>query len=261
MREELEMVYQATLEAMQRGEPAAVATVIAKEGAGPREIGAKMLILADGRTVGTIGGGAAEAQVITEAKEAMAEGSSREVICAGESQPGTDHSACSEGVRLFIEVIPARSTILIIGAGHVGQAVAEMGTSLGYRTVVLDQRQELLAQDLFPATTTQILGDPAELLSSLSVDNSTYVVIVTPHNSPDEFILAALNELPVAYIGLMGSQRRTAATFERASEIGLSAAFLERVHTPIGLDIGAETPREIAVSILGEIISLRQGKD
>ena len=261
MSEELEQVYQAVLEAIQRGESAAVATVIATEGSGPRDVGAKILILADGRTVGTIGGGDAEAWVIAEAREAIVEGRSCEVTYDGESRPGADPSTCSNGVRLFVEVVPATPTVLIIGAGHVGQAVAELGTFLGYRTTVLDHRPELLTQDRFPQTTTKICGDPVELLTSLSPGDSTYIVIVTPHSSPDERILAALAGAPVAYIGLMGSQRRTLATFKRAAELDLPATFLQRIHTPVGLDIGAETPREIAASILGEIITVRRGKD
>jgi xanthine dehydrogenase accessory factor len=261
MSNELELVFKAAMEAIQRGESAAIATVIATEGSGPRDVGAKMLVFADGRTVGTIGGGAAEAQVIVEAKEAMTAGVSREVTYTGEINPGADSGTCSEGMRLFVEVIPARPTILIIGAGHVGQAVAEMGSYLGYRTTVIDHRHELLAQDRFPEATTKVCADPTDLLPSLSAGEDTYVVIVTPHSNPDELILAALKDLPVAYVGLMGSKRRTATTFERATELGLSAAFLERIHTPIGLDIGAEKPREIAVSILGEILSVRQGKD
>ena len=255
MVEELERVYEAILEALREGRPAAVVTVTRVGGSTPRGVGAKMLVLDDGSTVGTVGGGEVEARAIEEARAAIAEGRCREVI----HRPAGD-DVCGEEMHLFIEVLPPRPLLLIVGGGHVGQAVAELGALLGYRVAVVDERPEMVTPERFPQAQVRLAGDLAEQVARLPLDERTCVVIVTPHHTRDERVLAVLAERPVAYVGLMGSRRRTERTFQRAREAGVPESFLERVHTPIGLDIGAETPREIGVSILAEIIGAQRGK-
>jgi xanthine dehydrogenase accessory factor len=236
-----------------------VVTVIEARGSTPRGVGAKAVIFADGRIVGTVGGGDVEARAVEEAMGAMAEGSPREVI----HQPGdvAQESMCGEGMRLLIEPLPARPILVIVGAGHVGQAVAELGAFLGYRVRVVDERPDLLTPDRLPDAEALPAGDLAEGVGALPLDENTYVVIVTPHQTADERVLAVLSQRPVPYVGLMGSRRRTADTFEKARQMGVPDRFLMRIHTPIGLDIDAETPREIAVSILAEITAVRRGRD
>lgn len=256
MSEETEAVYKGALDAVRQGDLAAVVTVVGTRGSTPREAATKMLVYADGRRVGTVGGGDVEAQAIDEARAAMAEGYPREIRCQTRGGRGE--------MRLFIEVLAPPATLLILGAGHVGQAMAELGAFLGYRVVVVDERDELITPDRFPRAHDLRTGDFAQKLSHLTLNERTYVVIVTPHAYEDERILEELVDEPVAYVGLIGSSRRTAHTFERAREAGVPEAFLDRIHTPIGLDIGADTPREIAVSIMAEIIAaqrqgLRQG--
>ncbi|MGQ9521990.1 MAG: XdhC family protein [Anaerolineae bacterium] len=261
MYEELERVYQAILDALRAGKSAAVATVVEVDGSAPRSAGAKMLILADGTTVGTVGGGGVEARVIEEARAAIAEGRSREVVYRLRDPERGDPGVCGGDMRILIEVLPPRPTLLILGAGHLGQAVAELGAFLGYRIVVMDERPGLATPERFPWAEQCITGDLAEEVARFPVDPHTYVVMVTPHhNTGDAAVLAALANRSPAYVGLVGSHRRTALTFRRAQELGVPIEWLERVYTPIGLDIGAETPREIAVSILAEIIAVQRGK-
>jgi xanthine dehydrogenase accessory factor len=261
MFEETELVYQAALEATRRGESAALATVIEAQGSTPRGASAKMLVYADGRTVGTVGGGGVEARVIEEAKEALAQGQSRELSYELVDEERGDPAICGGDMRIFVEVLAPRPTLLILGAGHVGQAVAELGQFLGYRIAVIDERQALTTPERFPWAETRLAGDLAEQVAGFSLTENTYVVMVTPHHSLDEKALEALVGRPWAYVGLIGSRRRTAHTFERAREAGVPDDLLEQVHTPIGLDIGAETPREIAVSIVGEIIAVQRGRE
>ncbi len=266
MFEEIERVYQAALEAIRQGEPAALATIIAAEGSTPRG-SAKMLIYAGGRTVGTVGGGGMEARVIEEAQAAIVEGKSRELSYSLVDDKRGDPDICGGDVRLFVEVLAARPTLLILGGGHVGQAVAEMGSLLGYRIAVIDERPEMVTAERFPQADVQLAGDVAQLVADFPLAEHTYVAIVTLHHAPedalrhtrDQDILAILADRPVAYVGLIGSARRTALTFERAREAGVPEELLERVRTPIGLAIGAETPCEIAVSILAEIIAVQRG--
>ena len=245
-----EQVLEAALAAMRSGAPAALVTVTGTQGPAPRSAGAKLLVYADGRTLGSVGGGATEAQAIAAARQAISDGQPRELTCP------SDAEACCAGVRLFIEPLTASPTLLVIGAGHVAQATAELGAFLGFRVVVADERPELLTAQRFPRAEL-LAGAPAERLRDFAITSHTYVVLLTPHQAGDESLLALLAEQPCAYIGLIGSQRRTQATFERARALGVPVELLARIHTPVGLEIGAETPREIAVSIMAEIIAVQ----
>lgn len=256
--EEMERVYEAALEAIRRGEPAALATVIETRGSTPREVGAKMLILADGQTVGTVGGGPLEAQVIEDARIALSEGQSRQCQYQATGKPHDVADTCGGDVRLFIEVLRPRPTLLIVGAGHIGQAVAELGSFLGYRVAVLDERADMVTAERFSQADLLLPGPLEEQLQMIELTKQTHAVLVTPHHSHDERALAVLAEHPVAYVGMLGSRRRTQTTFERARGLGVPDGFLTRVHTPIGLDIGAQTPREIAISIVAEVIAVQR---
>jgi xanthine dehydrogenase accessory factor len=211
--------------------------------------------------VGTVGGGGVEARVIGEAKAALTQGQSRELTYELVDEERGDPGICGGDMRIFVEVLSPRPTLLILGAGHVGQAVAELGHFLGYRIAVMDERPVLTTPERFPWAETRLAGDLAEHVRDFPLSEHTYLVMVTPHHSLDEKVLKALVDRPWAYVGLIGSRRRTAHTFERAREAGVPDDLLEQVHTPIGLAIGAETPREIAVSILGEIIAVQRGRE
>jgi len=260
MFKELEQVYTAALEAIRQGESAAMATVVEARGSTPRA-SAKMLIYADGRTVGTVGGGGVEARVIEEAQAAIIEGKSRELEYRLVDEKRGDPGICGGDMRLFIEVLASRPTLLILGGGHVGQAVAEMGAFLNYCIVVMDERPEMLTEERFPQAEMRLTGDTVQQVADFPLTEHTYVVMVTPHHTLDEKVLAVLVDRPVAYLGMIGSSRRTARTFKQAQEAGVPKEFLERIHTPIGLDIGGETPREIAVSIIAEIIGVQRGRE
>jgi xanthine dehydrogenase accessory factor len=260
MSKETEQVYQAALQAIRQGEPAALAIVIEARGSTPRGVSSKMLIYADGRTVGTVGGGGVEARVIEAAQVAIAEGQSRELDYRLVDEERGDPGICGGDMRIFVEALTPRPTLLIIGGGHVGQAVAELGAFLGYRVAVVDERPDMVTPERFPQAEVRLTGDPVQQIADFPLTEHTYLVMVTPHHALDEKVLAVLAGRPMAYVGLIGSRRRTAHTFERAREAGVPEELLQRVHTPIGLDIGAETPREIAVSILAEIIAIQRGR-
>jgi xanthine dehydrogenase accessory factor len=259
MSEEIERVYQAALEAIRQGQPVAMATVIEARGSTPRGVSSKMLVYADGRTVGTVGGGEVEARVIKEAGAAIADGQPRELDYRLVDEERGDPGICGGDMRVFVELLAPRPTLLIVGGGHVGQAVAELGAFLGYRIAVIDERPGMVTPERFPWAETRLAGDPAQQIVDFPLSEHTCVVMVTPHHALDEKVLAVLAGRPTAYVGLIGSRRRTTHTFERAREAGVPDELLERVHTPIGLDIGAETPREIAVSIVAEIVAVLRG--
>ncbi|MGD2148524.1 MAG: XdhC/CoxI family protein [Anaerolineae bacterium] len=258
MSEETELVLQAALEAIRQGRAAALATVLEARGSTTQGAGAKMLVYADGRSVGTVGGGAVESYVVERAQEALPAGEPFELVWrSSELEPGAVE--CGGEMRVFVEPLQSAPMILVIGAGHVGQAVAELAGFLGYGVAVLDERSELVTRERFPRASTLRVGDPAVEVKDLALNERTCVVLVTPHEARDWEVLAAFADRPTGYLGLIGSQRRTAHTFARAREAGVPDALLEQVHTPIGLDIGAQTPREIALSIMAEIVAVRRG--
>ncbi len=259
--EELEKVYEATLQAIRDGQATALVAVIEARGSTPRGTSAKMLVYRDGRTVGTVGGGGVEARAIEEAKEAIAEGVSRELAYNLVSEERGDPGICGGSMRLFVDVILPRPTMLILGAGHVGLAMAELAAFLGYRIIVMDDRPEMVTSERFPWAQVRVGGEVVQAIQDLEIGPQTYVVMVTPHYSLDYQVLVALSGQGAGYIGLIGSRRRSQKTFELARQAGASDEFLQTIYTPIGLDIGAETPREIAICIMGEIIALQKGKD
>ncbi|NLE45736.1 MAG: xanthine dehydrogenase [Chloroflexi bacterium] len=257
--ESLESIYESVLELIRQGQTGALATITAATGSTPRGVGAKMLVYEDGHTLGTVGGGSIEARVLDEARSAMEVGRSRELTLGDATEDQTHCESCGGMLRVFIEVLHPGNTLLIVGAGHIGQALAELGAFMGFRVVVVDEREELVSPTKFPQAHLRLAGHVSDQLRAFQITERTHVVLVTPHSSRDEYALAVLAECPASYIGLLGSRRRTAATFERARALGIPECVLERIHTPIGLAIGAETPREIAISIMAEIVEVSKG--
>jgi xanthine dehydrogenase accessory factor len=260
MFEEIRQVYAAALEAIDRGEPVAMVTILETRGSTPRNASSKMLVFPNGRIVGTVGGGGVEARVLEEAKAALDERRCRELHYNLVNEELGDPGICGGSMRLLVEVLNPRPALLIVGGGHVGQAVAQLSALLGYRIVVLDERPDMVTSERFPQAELRLTGDLVQQMAEFPLTAQTFVVMVTPHHTSDEKLLATLKDRPVAYVGLIGSRRRTAHTFQRARESGVPEELLERVHTPVGLDIGAETPMEIAVSVVAEIIAVQRGR-
>jgi xanthine dehydrogenase accessory factor len=345
---------------LKQGKPFALATVINVRGSTPREVGAKMLVRADGQ-VGTIGGGCGEAEVYRKAQvllEELAPSRVAEVdltgdfeqqeigTCGGimdvyidlwspardlpvaremaeavrDSQPlalvtlieadeGSHEPArallrpnaesaglpvelpakavgqlaeiASSSVpalleidsggelrstthlngkapQLFVDPLPGAQRLIIIGAGHVGQALADLGAMLGFHVAVIDDRAAFANRERFPSAAEIIVRPFEKAIDSMKLDRNCYVVAVTRGHAFDEIALrAALKQKP-GYLGMIGSKRRVRATLDRIEADGVERSTLEQVHAPIGLDIGAETPEEIAVSIMAEIIRERR---
>jgi xanthine dehydrogenase accessory factor len=248
-------IYRRIAELAEAGGEFAVATVVATGGSAPRESGAKMLIIPGGESVGSVGGGRLEKLVLEDAAAALADGASvlKHYTLETEHEGGIG-MVCGGDVDVFIEVHKAPRRMLICGAGHVGQALALAASQLGMPVTVVDSRAEFTDSTRFPAPVLIVNADPAsEECASLASENTSVVITTHTHESD----LAALRNLlrcNCAYIGMIGSKRKVKTIFEKLGEEGFDEDELARVHSPIGLDIGAETPEEIAVSILAEII-------
>lgn len=255
-------VFEALLKVHDSGEPAALATVVSVKGSVPRHEGSKILVRADGSFVGTVGGGAMEALVIREALEAIADGRSRMPQYALNSLEDGDPGVCGGTVQVFIEPVALAWTLLVIGGGHVGRALAELGKWTGYRVILTDDRAEFCNAEYAPGLDGYVVCPSNEVTAQVRINARTCVAAVTRGLPVDIDLIPALLATDAPYIGLIGSQRRWALTVKELREKhGLAESQLERVHAPIGLEIEAETPQEIALSIMAEITMVRRGGD
>ena len=260
MADDHRAVYEALLQVYDNGTPAALATVIKTQGSMPRHAGSKMLVYADGAIVGTVGGGAMENQVIAAAKAAIESGASSTEMYTLNSLDAGDPGICGGTATIFIEPLEVKPTLLVIGGGHVGKAVAELGLWLGYRVILSDDRPEYANESYVPDLAGYVVCKPAELTQRVAINRNTYVAAVTRGLPVDLNLIPDLIQSDARYIGLIGSQRRWAITAKALrDEKGLTDEQLARVHSPIGLELEAESPREIALSILAEITMLRRG--
>ncbi|MCA9634987.1 MAG: XdhC family protein [Myxococcales bacterium] len=244
----------------QRPGPAALATVIGRAGSAPQAIGARLLLCADGTLIGTVGGGAIEAQVLDACRQTLVDGQTRRV----EAHLVRDLGMCCGGsMEVFVEHLQAAERLILIGAGHVAQAIAPLALGVGFRVVVVDDRDELLGHPAFEGA-ERLAYDVDELADGLGVgEASDHLVILTRDHQRDQVALAALLRRPHRYLGMIGSRRKVhtvlARVLRRERELGRPAPDLARVRAPIGLALGGRTPAEIAVSVIAELIALRHG--
>jgi xanthine dehydrogenase accessory factor len=250
----MDAIQRALVEALQENKPAAVATVVKTLGSSPRAVGAKMLIYADGSIVGSVGGGEMEKRVIREAQAVIRDGAPRYLDFNLSKPERGDPMVCGGEMEIFVEPLLSAPTLLIVGAGHVGAACAELGKFLGFRVAIIDDRPEFLAREKFPTADELHVGDLKTEIEKLEITPRTYVVLVTRAHTLDAEILGAVINTPAAYIGMLGSERRVLTVFKMLRENGVNEEILKRVHAPIGMEISAETPQEIAVSVMAEII-------
>jgi xanthine dehydrogenase accessory factor len=287
---------------VQRGEVVALCLIVRTRGSTPQDKGAAMLVLQDGKTLGTLGGGCVEAEVRTRAQRLMNESQNRllsfsldhdygwddGLVCGGVMDVAVQVLRSPESVLPFEEILksvaagreatlvaevfdeqmrPARfelpvlpaPRLVIAGAGHVGQALAEMAARAGFQVTVIDDRPDYADASRFPDAQC-IIGDIEQELSRFPIDRFTFIVIVTRGHKHDAQALAAVIDSPACYVGLIGSKRKIHDIFEALHSQGVLHEKLAKVHAPIGLEIGAVTPAEIAVSIIAEIIAIRRGR-
>lgn len=240
------------------GRSGAVCTIIRERGSVPRHAGSKMLVDITGQTKGSIGGGEMEQRVIHEALEALHEGKPRTVTYTLSHPAHGDPGVCGGEVEIFIEPLLPPPQLLVIGGGHVGKALVHLGKWLGFRVTLSDDRPEFCTPQAAPSADEYLLGSITETARQFRFTPNTYIVLSTRGVSLDVAGLPHLLEQPHAYLGVIGSQRRWLTAVKQLEALGLSRETLARVHAPMGLELNAETPEEIAVSVLAEIIMLRR---
>lgn len=240
------------------GAPAALVTVTGSSGSAPRELGAKMLVLPDGTIEGTIGGGRLEAQAIADAVKALEAGESR--AASYELEPRALGMYCGGRVEVFIDVYCDKLKLVVLGGGHVGEKVAALASFLGVPAWVVDDREEFASRARFPTAREVLVMPPDQAMKRLAVDRNTAVAVVTRCHGFDLRCLLAAMATPAFYVGMIGSREKTRRLFDLAERRGVSPSEDERVHAPIGLDLGGRSPEAIALSILSEIYMRRYGK-
>ncbi len=246
-------VTEALLELLRTGQAGALATVVRASGSTPQTAGARLLLQADGSSVGTVGGGAVERAVL----EALHEAQRGRAAQLANFDLARDLGMCCGGsMQIFIEPIHATPRLWIFGAGHVARPTAALALSVGFEVVVVDEREELNSAERFPGCRREAL-DCASALGNAGICERDWLLIVThDHQLDEETLRVALGHEP-RYIGLVGSRRKVYRLIQRVAA-RQGSLDLRRVYAPVGLDLGALSPEEIAVSIVGEIIALRR---
>lgn len=250
-------IAEAAISAVQGGPPVVTVTVLTSDLPGVNA-GDKMLVRSEERVTGGLDGGAIEQAATRLAMTAFRKHGVETVrLDASGRQVDDRHQAAA--CELLIEVIEAPARLLIVGGGHIGLSLVRVGTEAGFRCIVIDDRPEYANEERFPEAEQVVCAPFEEALAAIEIDHNTYVVLVTRGHKQDELSMRCVIGRPWAYLGMIGSKRRTAAVLEHLTEDGFPRERLDQVHTPIGLDIGAETPGEIAVSIIAELIMARRG--
>jgi len=252
-------IYQLVAALQTAHEAGAICTIIETSGSTPRHVGSKMLVYEDGHFLGTVGGGEVETRVIQEALAAIGDGKSRRLEYNMVNPQRGDPGVCGGTLEVYVEPILPEPLLVVIGGGHVGKAVVHLAKWLGFRVAVSDDRPEFCNKEANPDADEFFPVAMADLPNHLKFNKRTYLVLTTRGAVVDIEGLPSLLNQPFAYMGLIGSKRRWSVTQKALVEKGLPHEKISRVRSPIGLELKAETPEEIAVSILAEIIMLRNG--
>ncbi len=250
-------IFQALVELEKNNQPAALCTVTKSEGSTPRHVGSKMLVYSDGKFIGTVGGGDLEHRVLDEAWMAISDGKPRYLHYNMADPSRGDPGVCGGQVEVFVEPILPAPTLVVIGAGHVGKAVVHLAKWLGFRVAVSDDRVEFCNPDVTPGADEYYPIEMGKLAEQLKITKRTFLVVTSRGSSVDALGLPSLLESEAAYIGVIGSKRRWATTVKALKEKGVSEDLISKVHSPMGLELQAETPEEIAVSIMAEVLLIR----
>jgi xanthine dehydrogenase accessory factor len=251
------MFYNEIQTALKSGVQVVVATVVKTTGAAPCGVGAKMLVRADGSTSGSFAGPRTDSKAVEAALQSLKTGRALLTHIHLDADQGEAVGSCGATLEVFFEILRPEPRLIIAGAGYVAQALTRLAARLDFRTIVVDERRDLADPNSFGDQVELTFGSISETLRTLEPDEHSFIVIVTRGHHLDEEALQAALATNAGYIGMIGSPSKVKRIFKDLLQQGLSRETLERVHAPIGLDLGAETTDEIALSIAAEIVMLR----
>ena len=252
-------MYKTIADLISKGGSAALCTIIASSGSAPRHEGTKMLVYPDGSFIGTVGGGEIENRVRQEALEVIQSQHGRVLKYSMVDPKRGDPGTCGGTVEVYIEPVLPKEKVIVVGGGHVGKAVAHLAKWLGFFVAVSDDRLEFCTPEANPDADEFLPVAMKDLASTTNITSSTYLVLTTRGSNVDVAGLAPLLATEPAFIGIIGSKKRWETTKRALLDQGVPKEKLDKVFSPMGLELNAETPEEIAVSIMAEIIMLRNG--
>lgn len=250
-------IYYEIQAALQRGKRVAIATVVKTIGAAPCGVGSKMLIHADGTIYGSLAGPTTDGRVAQEALKAIQEGHTFATHIHMDADKGEAVGSCGATLEVFFEVLRPEPRLIIAGAGYVAQALAKLALALDFQITVVDDRRDLANPQVFHEKIQLTFGDISETIRAMEPDEASWIVIVTRGHNLDKEALRTALETRAGYIGMIGSPNKVKHIFLDLLKEGFSSERLAQVHSPIGLDLGAETPDEIALSIAAEMVMLK----
>ncbi len=254
-------IYEEMVRIRREGDKAALATVVKVKGSTPRSVGSKMLVRSDGSILGTIGGGCLEAEVWEAAMKVIQEEAPKvldfDLTGKNETPEGL---ICGGTMQVLVEPIISQPTLYIFGAGHIGFAVSKIAKMTGFRVAVIDDRPAYANADRFPDADEFHVEDPALVVPELNINGNSYLMIACRGHLEDQRVLTEAIKTSAAYVGMLGSRKKVKTVFANLKAEGISGEALTSIHVPIGLPIATETPEEIAVSIMAEIIDVRRQK-
>jgi xanthine dehydrogenase accessory factor len=251
-------IYDEIQAALRNGERVVVATVVKTVGAAPCGVGSKMLVHPDGTTYSSFAGPQTDGKVVQEALKAIGDGNSYMTHVHLDADQGEAVGSCGATLEVFFEVLRPEPRLILAGAGYVAQALARLSTYLDFSIVVVDDRRDLADPQVFGDKVQLTFGDIPQTIRELEPDAASYIVVVTRGHHLDKDALRAAIETNAGYVGMIGSPSKVRRIFRDLLKEGVSRERLEQVHAPIGLDLGAQTPDEIALSIAAEMVMLRR---
>jgi xanthine dehydrogenase accessory factor len=242
------------------GQPCALATVVRTSGSTPRKSAARMLVLADGTIIGTIGGGRVEKEVTDAAVALLKQGPGARGQLLRYHLTHELAMCCGGEMEVFVEPLIPEPSLVVLGAGHVAHALVPLARACGFAPTVIDDAESLANKERFPDAVSIVDSFDPRDWKGLVLDDQTYAVIVTRDHACDQALLQHLIGIDLAYLGMIGSRRKVEMFKQRLAARGIDPARFGRLRAPIGLDIGAQTPEEIAVAIVAELIQMRAAR-
>ncbi|MEZ5400342.1 MAG: XdhC/CoxI family protein [Bryobacteraceae bacterium] len=243
-----------------KGQRSALATIVQVNGSIPSYESAKLLVREDGSMVGTIGGGCVEAEVWTAAREVIETGQPRHLTFSlGQDAAYDNGLICGGQLNVFVEPIVPQPRAFIFGAGHISKSLAKVAELAGFDTVVVDDREQFANRERFPDAGEVYAGEYEEIFPKLEINSSSYLIIVTRGHRDDMRVLRWAIGTSAGYVSMIGSRRKVLGVMKELEKEGIARERFDRLHAPMGLEIGAVSPEEIAVSVVAEMIAVRRG--
>ena len=255
-------IYSEIVRLRKAGQKCALATIVQVNGSIPSYESAKMLVREDGSMMGTIGGGCVEAEVWTAAREVIDTSKPRHLTFSlGQDAAYDNGLICGGQLNIFVEPVEPQPQAIIFGGGHVSKSISKVANLAGFSTVIVDDREAFANQERFPEADATHADEYEKVFPQLNVTTSSYLIIVTRGHRDDMRVLKWAVNTPARYIAMIGSKRKTISVVKELEKEGMARHLFEKVFAPMGLEIGAESPEEIAISVVAEMIAVRRSPD